>query len=450
MAIAIAAPASGTGKTTLTLALLSALRRQGIAVQSFKVGPDYIDPMFHQAATGLPCYTLDPFLTSEDYVRRCFAARCRDRQAAVVEGVMGLFDGKVDEADFASTAHVARLLDIPIVLAIDAEKVGRTVAAIAYGLTQFDSRLKFAGIIFNRVGSDRHAELLKAAIAPLNIPVLGTVRNTPDIHMPSRHLGLVPVEEQRQFDRLLDRLAHLAEVSFDWERLLPLLRSPAPAPALWSDLEPLDRAPAIAIARDPAFNFYYPDNLDLLRQLGAELVEFSPLRSGFEILSECDGLYLGGGFPEMFAPQLSERLRRSDFLKEPSELPTIYAECGGLMVLGDELRDLDSNVYPMAGLLPFSTQMTRKLTLGYRTVRVVGRSPLLRSQDIVRGHEFHHSVCRASEETAIYAWGDRKEGWGSDRVHASYLHLHWGEQTHLAQRWLQACTRTQPFAPYAK
>ena len=485
MAFAIAAPASGTGKTTVTLALLAALRRRGIAVQSFKVGPDYIDPMFHRAATGRPCYTLDPFLTSEDYVRRCFAVRCRDRQAALVEGVMGLFDGKVPEKigashqlsdlhendcdrDFASTAHVARLLDIPVVLAIDAEKVGRTVAAIAYGLMQFDPRLRFAGVIFNRVGSDRHAELLRLAMEPLGLPVLGIVRTTPDIRMPSRHLGLVPVEEQQQFERLLDRLAHLAERSFDWERLLPLLsvsQGNAPA-ALWPALEPLQgKAPRIAIARDPAFNFYYADNIDLLKHLGAEVMAFSPLRSGFEVLTECDGLYLGGGFPEMFAPQLSERLRHN--WPAPAlhrgGLPVIYAECGGLMVLGQTLRDREGYDFAMAGLLPYTTTMTKKLTLGYRVATAIGRSPLWstevqsglglssRASVTVRGHEFHHSICQMAERcspegsmsNAIYGWGNRHEGWGSDRVHASYLHLHWGEQLGLVRHWLQACLRQQ-------
>lgn len=444
MALAIAAPASGSGKTTVTLALLAALRQRNLRVQSFKVGPDYIDPMFHQAATGTPCRNLDPFLTSEAYVRHCFSHHCRTADVAVVEGVMGLFDGKANAGEFASTAHVAKLLDIPLVLVIDAQKVGRTVAAIAYGLMHFDPGITIAGIIFNRVGSDRHAQLLQDAIAPLNIPVLGIVRTTPEIQMPSRHLGLIPAEEQDNFPHLLDRLAHLAESSFDWERLLPLLHchvSDIPARPLWPQVQPLTqlegRSPIIGVARDPAFNFYYADNLDLLEGLGAQLEYFSPLRSGFQRCTDFDGVYLGGGFPEVFAAELSEQFQALTL--PPERLPTIYAECGGLMVLGQQLTDRYGHSHTMSGLLPYSTTMTRKLTLGYRSARVMTSTPAVQAGAHLRGHEFHHSACTPEPALGIYHWGDSREGWSSDRIHASYLHLHWGAQPQVAVRWLQSC-----------
>ena len=449
MTLAIAAPASGSGKTTITLALLAALRQRHLAVQSFKVGPDYIDPMFHQAATGIPCRNLDPFLTSEAYVRRCFAHHCRHAEVAVVEGVMGLFDGKADAGEFASTAHVAKLLDIPLVLVIDAQKVGRTVAAIAYGLVHFDRDITIAGIIFNRVGSDRHARLLRDAIAPLNIPVLGIVRTTPDIQMPSRHLGLIPAEEQDNFPHLLDRLAQLAESSFDWDRLLPLLHchsegqaAEGGAQSLWPQLEALSEreprpAPIIGVARDPAFNFYYADNLELLEHLGAQLEYFSPLRSGFRHCTEFDGLYLGGGFPEVFAAELSAQFQQSAV--RPDRLPVIYAECGGLMVVGTHLTDRYGHRHTMSGLLPYSTTMTRKLTLGYRSARVLTSTPAVRAGESLRGHEFHHSACTPAPAAGIYQWGNCPEGWRGDRIHASYLHLHWGAQPQVAVRWLQSC-----------
>ncbi|WP_017324449.1 cobyrinate a,c-diamide synthase [Synechococcus sp. PCC 7336] len=454
MAIAIAAAASGSGKTTIALALLAALQRRGLRVQSFKVGPDYIDPGLHWAATQLPCRNLDPFLTSEDYVRRCFAYHCQGKDAAVVEGVMGLFDGKVGADDFASTAHVSRLLDLPTVLVLDAQKVGRTVAAIAYGLMQFDPRVAIAGIIFNRVGSPRHAQLLQEAIAPLHIPVLGIVYSTPDIHMPSRHLGLVPAGEQANFSRRLDRLAQLAEVSLNWDLLLPLVQALPQPRSLWPDVVPGRAHPTIAVARDAAFNFYYADNLDLLEHLGANLQEFSPLDSGFSKLDDCSGLYLGGGFPEVFAAQLSEQLQAHPL---PDYLPIIYAECGGLMVLGQQLDDREGKTYPMAGQLPYSTQMTHRLTLGYRSATAIADSPMIRAGETVRGHEFHHSVCVSPVAREIYRgeiyrgeiyrgeiyrWDDRREGWGTEQVHASYLHVHWGSQTQLAQRWLQTCDST--------
>ena len=442
MPIAIAAPASGSGKTTITLALLAALRHRGLQAQSFKVGPDYIDPMFHEAATGLPCRTLDPFLTSENYVRRCFHHHAARKQAVIVEGVMGLFDGKADGGDFASTAHVAKLLGIPIVLVIDAQKVGRTVAAIAYGLVHFDPNLTVAGIIFNRVGSDRHAQLLREAIAPLRIPILGIVRTDPDIHMPSRHLGLIPIHEQDSVPPLLARLAHLAEHSFHWDQLLPHLSPTSQAAALWPQLDstgpPLTAPPPrIAIARDAAFNFYYADNLDLLQSLGARLEYFSPLEQGLNPCLNCDGLYLGGGFPEVFAAQLSEEFQRQPI--DPSRLPTTYAECGGLMVLGDRLTDRNGHSYPMTGLMPYSTTLTRKLTLGYRAAQVIAPSPAVKPGDLLRGHEFHHSSCHPAASPGVYAWGEHREGWSSPLIHASYLHLHWGAQPHVARRWLQSC-----------
>ncbi|MGK7913797.1 MAG: cobyrinate a,c-diamide synthase [Synechococcus sp.] len=446
MALAIAAPTSGSGKTTITLALLAALRHRDLRVQSFKVGPDYIDPMFHQAATGTPCRNLDPFLTSEAYVRRCFTHHCQDADVAVIEGVMGLFDGKADAGEFASTAHVAKLLDIPLILVIDAQKVGRTVAAIAYGLIHFDPDITIAGIIFNRVGSDRHAQLLQDAIAPLNIPILGIVRTTPNIQMPSRHLGLIPAEEQNNFPHVLDRLAQLAESSFDWNQLLPLLRcrsSNASATSLWSQVHSTHwnhgRSPIIGVARDPAFNFYYADNLDILQDLGAQLDYFSPLRSGFQRFTDFDGVYLGGGFPEVFAAELSEQFQA--FAISPNQLPAIYAECGGLMVLGQQLTDRYGHSHTMSGLLPYSTSMTHRLTLGYRSAQVVTSTPAVEAGECLRGHEFHHSACTPPPESGIYLWGNSRDGWSSDRIHASYLHLHWGEQSQVAARWLKACAQ---------
>ena len=447
MAVAIAAAASGSGKTTITLALLAALRQRGLKVQSFKVGPDYIDPMFHRAATGRPCRNLDPYLTSDTYVRDCFRYHCRNQQAAVVEGVMGVFDGKAGEGEYASTAHVAKLLAIPVILVIDAQKVGRTIAAIAYGLTRFDPNLKVAGVILNRVGSKRHAQLLEEAIAPLHLPVLGTVRKTADIHLPSRHLGLIPVEEYN-FPPLLNRLAQLAESSFDWEQLTPLLGVPdrmtlSPAAShLWPQPPPLRRSPTVGVARDAAFNFHYADNLDLLAHFGAQLEYFSPLQSGFSSCSEFDGLYLGGGFPEVFAAELSQQLRRKRL--PPDKLPVTYAECGGLMVLGQSLVDRDRNTHPMAGWLPYRTAMTAKLTLGYRCARVLASTPAVTCGERLRGHEFHHSTCQphSHQHPEIYEWGQTREGWSSDRIHASYLHLHWGAQPQVAQRWLQSCTQS--------
>jgi cobyrinic acid a,c-diamide synthase len=226
MALVIAGERSGVGKTTVTLALLASLSLQQRRIQSFKVGPDYIDPMFHQRVTGFPCRNLDPVLTSESYVQECFAHHVQEVDYALIEGVMGLFDGASGRDDWASTAHVARLLQLPVLLVLDCSRLSRSVAAIAHGYKTFDPRIQIAGVVLNRVGSDRHLELLKDALEPLQLPVLGVLRRQDNITIPDRHLGLVPTAEMPQLDALIGRLAQLGDSCFDWQRLLPLLTPP--------------------------------------------------------------------------------------------------------------------------------------------------------------------------------------------------------------------------------
>ncbi|MHC5598390.1 MAG: cobyrinate a,c-diamide synthase, partial [Nostoc sp.] len=333
MALVIAGERSGVGKTTVTLTLLASLRRRDRLVQSFKVGPDYIDPMFHRHVTGRACRNLDPVLTSEAYVQQCFARHSHLSEYALVEGVMGLFDGisslvisplsfandqgqrtndKGLISDFASTAHIARLLDLPVVLVIDCSRLSGSVAAIAHGYCSFDPRIKIAGVVLNRVGSDRHLSLLKDSLEPLQLPILGVLRRQDNITIPDRHLGLVPTAELPELNALIDRLADLGDTCFDWQRLLPLLKSkPLPHP---SDPPHRPSSVRIAVARDRAFNFYYQDNLDLLQQLGAELVFWSPLEDA-DIPKDIQGMYFGGGFPEVFAQQLAENISVRDAVK---------------------------------------------------------------------------------------------------------------------------------------
>ncbi|MFM7888908.1 MAG: cobyrinate a,c-diamide synthase, partial [Pseudanabaena sp.] len=345
MAIIIAGERSGVGKTTVTLALLAALKARSSSdqVQSFKVGPDYIDPMFHAYITGLPCRNLDPVLTSEDYVRSCFAKHSQNASYSLVEGVMGLFDGATGKDDTASTAHIARLLNVPVVLILNCASTSRSVAAIAHGYRTFDPRIQIAGLVLNRVGSDRHLELLTQALEHLNIPILGVLRRQDNIVIADRHLGLIPTAEMSNLDGIIERLAHLGETCFDWEKLLPLMGSPHP-PAHspvgeWEQIllpSPYGREDGgegkirIAIAQDRAFSFYYADNLDLFRDMGAELVPWSPI-SDRQLPENIQGLYFGGGFPEVFAAELADNktARESVYKAITSGLPT-YAECGGL------------------------------------------------------------------------------------------------------------------------
>ncbi|MFS8813980.1 cobyrinic acid a,c-diamide synthase [Thermostichus sp. MS-CIW-21] len=465
MAILLAAATSGSGKTTVTLALLAALRRRGLRIQPFKVGPDYIDPLFHTAVSGIPCRNLDPFLTDENFVQRCFRHHCQGKDGAIVEGVMGLFDGRAPasppdptsrtEPFFASSAHVARLLGIPVVLVIDGSGMGMTVAALLYGLSRFDPGLAIAGVIFNQVASERHGQILQQAAAAVGIPVLGQLPRREDLRLPSRHLGLVPVSELDHFPHWQEAWADLAEQHLNWDKLLPLIRTLPPAAGeLWPGIPSLaERTPSrhrervrVGVAQDAAFNFYYADNLDLLRACGAELLAYSPLQVGLWPPDPCDGLLLGGGFPELFAATLSEKIARQP---PPPAHPPLYAECGGLMVLGRSLTDLQGKTYPMAGLLPITVDMGSRLCLGYREATVLRPTLLVEAGDRLRGHEFHRSRSTPTSPSPIYSWGSppHREGWAGQRLHASYLHLHWGSRPDLAVRLLQNFLRIAQGAP---
>ena len=492
MALVIAAERSGAGKTTVTIALLAYLIRRGLNVQSFKVGPDYIDPMFHAFVTGRPCRNLDPVLTSESYVKKCFSRHIQDVDYALVEGVMGLFDGvsrrnqesgrhdrdtrinyRKEEGNydfsFASTAHVAYLLNSPVLFVIDCSRLSGSVAAIAHGFRSFNPDLKFAGLVLNRVASDRHLELLQDALKPLNLPILGVLRRDEAVTIPDRHLGLIPAEELPNLHAAIDKLADLAAVSFDWDQLLPLLAATRNRGGEGSEqLSARHSLPSgiitqkddvvnslgkqfgvrIAVARDRAFNFYYQDNLDLLEELGAELVFWSPLDDSV-FPDNVQGLYFGGGFPEVFAQKLSGNVLFRGAVRKAlfSGMPT-YAECGGLMYLCDSIVDFDGNSWQGVGVLQTSAAMGKRLTLGYREAVAVRDSSVLTAFDEVWGHEFHRSHLTVEPTNPVYhSWRYGKrgeveavaEGWGVCQVHASYLHLHWGARPDIPARFLQQC-----------
>ncbi|BAU09571.1 cobyrinic acid a,c-diamide synthase [Leptolyngbya sp. NIES-3755] len=438
MAFVIAGERSEAGKTTITLALLAALKQRGIQVRSFKVGPDYIDPMFHRHVTGQACYNLDPMLTSEEYVQQCFAEKSGD--CAIVEGVMGLFDGAAGKKDFSSTAHIARLLDLPILLVVDCSRLSNSVAAIVHGYRSFDARLKFAGVVLNRVGSDRHLELLKAALEPLEIPILGVLRRQEAIEIPDRHLGLVPTDELPGLGELVDRLAHLGETCFGWEKIFPLLDGKEMKAVTNSSTE--KTSIRIAIARDAAFNFYYQDNLDLLKQSGADLIEWSPLADPFP--DNIDGLYFGGGFPEMFASTLSENQTTLKAIQSAiqSGMPT-YAECGGLMYLSENIVDFSGDIFPMVGAIPTTTVMRSRLTLGYRRGIALEDSPIVTRNTILQGHEFHRSSPSIPPNQPLFQFAETEQfdGWRSPNLHASYLHLHWGATPEIPKRFIEHCAK---------
>jgi len=459
MSLIIAGERSGVGKTTITLALLSFLARQQETVQSFKVGPDYIDPMFHTQVTGRFCRNLDPVLTSPDYVQHCFLRHCQGVDYALIEGVMGLFDGVSLDGrnDYASTAHIAKILDVPVALVIDCSRLSGSVAAIAQGYVNFNPQVKIAGLILNRVGSDRHLTLLKNALDPLNLPILGVFRRQDDIALRDRHLGLIPTEEVRNFSSIQETLAEMARESFNWKNLLPLLNAPHKSVSpLWDEIINPPFAPLrkggerdwfivpieqksirIGIARDRAFNFYYQDNLDLLTHLGAEIIPYSPLEDT-SLPPSLDVLYFGGGFPEVFAEELSQHQTMIERIRsEVAQGIPVYAECGGLMYLSQSITNLKEETWKMVGSLPTHAVMKKRLTLGYRQATPCADHPLI--SQTIWGHEFHRSQLQQPSASPLYLLRDlyqnqSQEGWRLKSVYASYLHLHWGKIPQFPQQ----------------
>lgn len=456
MALIVAGDRSGVGKTTVTLAILAFLAGKNGKTQSFKVGPDYIDPMFHSLITGIPCRNLDPVLTSPDYVRKSFQRHIQNVDYAVIEGVMGLFDGirhldgNNSLNDFGSTAHIARILGLPVVLVLDCSSLSSSIAAIAFGYANLDPEINIAGVILNKVASDRHLELLETALETINMPILGVIRRNKSIAIGDRHLGLIPSSEIANIQSVFSHLAHLAQESFDWNQLSPLVSQQSDSTSASRSLNLKNYNSSnpvkIAVARDRAFNFYYQDNLDILAELGAELIFWSPLQDQ-HLPKDVQGFYFGGGFPEVFAQQLASNRNILKLLKRKIEdsIPT-YAECGGLMYLCAQLTDLEQQTWPMVGAIPSRVNMQAKLTLGYRRAIALQNSSLIAVEQVIRGHEFHRSqVTKLALHPQWQLQGLHRsslqflEGWNIKQLHASYLHVHWGEYQHLAARFVQCC-----------
>lgn len=445
--IVVAGAASAVGKTTVASGIIAALRRRGLGVQAFKVGPDYIDPSYLARAAGVPARNLDGWLLSAPALIELFARAAAAADIAVVEGVMGLYDGRAD-TDEASTAEIAKQLMAPVVVVLDVGKLSRTAAALTLGLQRFDPEVQLAGVILNGVASDRHLAWTAGPIAAeTGLPVLGHLPRRDDLRLPERHLGLIPTTEKPIHDDFFDRLAEQIERTIDLDHLLAVARSAPALAARPSGLFPTAPVPVqarLAIARDEAFSFYYEDSLDLLRAWGAELVPFSPIRDS-ALPPGVGGVYIGGGFPELFARELAANAPMLASLKQAAAqgLP-IYAECGGLMYLSDGIVDFEGGAHQLLGLAPgWSTLDGTRLTMGYRTATACQTSFLLERGERVRGHEFHWSRMAAniSGEMAAYALDEPAglEGYAAGAVLASYLHLHFGSNPVLAPRFVAAC-----------
>ncbi len=463
-ALVIAAPTSGSGKTTITAGLLRALRRRGLVVQPFKAGPDYIDPSYHTRAAGCPARNLDSWMIPPSALRQLYQRATAGGKVALVEGVMGLFDGR-GSSDDGSTAQLAKLLNLPVVVVIDVARTSRTAGAIALGCLRFDPAVQVAGVILNRVASDNHRRWASEAITgATGLPVVGWLPQRDDLALPERHLGLIPTVEGVVDEAFFDRLADQVEQSFDLDQLLALARrgsnpyrdmagqngvdqgdnrpdGEAPRPPLF----PVEKQPIrarIGLAVDEAFSFYYEDNLDLLRAWGAELVAFSPLRDR-ALPAEIDALYLGGGFPELHARELAANHSMVAAIRAAAArgMP-IYAECGGLMYLSDGITDFDGQRFSMVGLVPaWSAMAGRRLTLGYRELRARIDLPLLLRGEVARGHEFHWSVLEQPlpDDRAAYEVlraPVAAEGYARGNLLASYCHLHFASNPTIAARFV--------------
>ncbi|MFC9914219.1 cobyrinate a,c-diamide synthase [Streptomyces sp. NPDC127197] len=475
--LVIAAPSSGSGKTTVATGLMAAFAARGLAVSPHKVGPDYIDPGYHALATGRVGRNLDAYLCGPELIGPLFLHGARGCDIAVVEGVMGLYDGAAGEGELASTAHVAKLLRAPVVLVVDASSQSRSVAALVHGFASWDPEVRVGGVILNKVGSDRHELLLRDALDSAGVPVLGVLRRVVRVDTPSRHLGLVPVAERRA--EAVDAVAAMAaqvERGCDLEALLGLARSAgALSGAAWDAAEALGSSPppllpvpdpggcaprppyrpegprpqtppegvppdglVVAVAGGEAFTFSYAEHSELLAAAGADVVAFDPLRD--EQLPEgTRGLVIGGGFPEVYAAELSanEPLRKAIGELALAGAP-VAAECAGLLYLCRELDGL-----PMCGALDAEARMSERLTLGYRDAVAVSDSVLAGAGTRMRGHEFHRTVVEPGSGTAP-AWGMRAperrvEGFVQRGVHASYLHTHWASAPGAARRFVERC-----------
>jgi cobyrinic acid a,c-diamide synthase len=462
-AFVIAGTHSGVGKTTVTLSMLAALRRRGLRVQAYKVGPDFIDPGHHSAITGISSRTLDGWMLSRAYNQRTFWQNLQDKDIGVVEGVMGLFDGYDGKSEAGSTAEMAKWLDLPVILVVDASAMARSVAALVHGFHSFDQNLNVAGVVFNRIAGPGHLQYLLDALEGVSgVTVLGGLPRNENLLIPERHLGLVTPEEHNLTPERIEQLASLCEDNIDLERMLQTSTVHSPQSTVWesrtNDLGPgtldLGLRPRVrfGVARDAAFCFYYPDNLELLAQAGAELVFFSPLHDT-HLPPSLQGLYLGGGYPEVHAEKLASNTTMRQEVKAFIEQGgVVYAECGGFMYLTSGIRDDQSKLFPMVGVYPTVVHMLPRLAaLGYVEVEIA-RANYLFAAGQARGHEFHYSELEGKdfcggEITSVYQirkhHGDalRSEGYLYKRCLASYVHLHFGSNPQLAASLVEAAQR---------
>jgi cobyrinic acid a,c-diamide synthase len=448
--LVLAGTASGVGKTTTTVALTRALQAVGMRVAVFKCGPDYLDPTYHARASRSVSQNLDGWMMGKDAVRATFARASRDADIALVEGVMGLYDGAGPTGEEGSTAEIAKWLEAPVVLVVDASGMARSIAAVAQGFVAFDPALQIGAVLANRVGSAGHLDLLRRALK--SPPILGGFPRDEEHSFPERHLGLFTADDERVPESLLD---HWGATATSWCAIDALVKLARSAPASVAPFEePAEKVKVrcrIGLARDEAFHFYYADNLARLEALGAELVPFSPLRDA--TLPDVDGLYIGGGYPEAHAGGLAANTAMRDAVRAfASRNAPVYAECGGLMYLTSAIVTLDGVRHPMVGLVPSEARMCAKLqALGYVEVETQTRTILGGAGSRFRGHQFRYSDLSPAPEgiDRVYSLRRRRggdtslEGYRVGSVLASYVHAHWASNPRIPEAFVESCARAR-------
>lgn len=442
----VAGTASGVGKTTVSLALMAAFRKRGKAVQPFKCGPDFLDTSHHSKVCDRPSRNLDTWMLSRETNRELYSKAVSDADVAVVEGMMGLFDGVAGGSEQGSAAEIAKLLNIPVVLVVDASKSGRSVAAVVKGFESFDPELHFAGVVLNQVAGENHFRLLEPAIrAACRLPILGWLPKKASVAIPERHLGLHTAAEFTGWEQRREELATLAIEHLNLDLLeKQAFCSEKSKNKRCVSLSHEQNSVRIGIAQDQAFSFYYQDNLDCLRELGAEIVPFSPLVDS-ALPPNLDALYLGGGYPELFAEALATNLSMlADVRLHAESRRPIYGECGGMMYLAKTLRTREDKSYGMAGVLPLAVEMTDRLTsFGYTQLEFTKDCLLGKKGTITRGHSFHYSRCTELQPVpTVYRVGytlsgrEEMEGYQQGSVLGSYLHLHFLANRRVAESFV--------------
>jgi cobyrinic acid a,c-diamide synthase len=446
--LVIAGTGSGVGKTTLTIGVMAALMKKGLTVQGFKCGPDYIDPSYHTAVTKRASRNLDSWMLTKDLVLDIFTHGSQGSDISIIEGVMGFFDGKSPETNEGSTAEISMITKSPVILVVNCESMARSAAAIVKGFQLFAEGPNITAVIANKVGSEGHFQLVKKAIEQeCHVPVIGYLKRELDIEIPERHLGLIPTLERGELDSFFDKLGTLVSETVDIDRLLELAVAERLEASRKSSIfeKQSEHLVKVAVAKDSAFNFYYPENLEIMEAKGIKIVYFSPLADE-EVPDDVDGLYIGGGFPEEFAQDLACNLKAKQSVKQAIEggLPTL-AECGGFMYLTKFIETTDKKKFEMAGVIPGSVHMQTKLAaLGYREITGQNGNFILEDRS-ARGHEFHYSTFQALEEDVPYAYetigmrGVNKEGYLLHNLAAGYTHFHFASCPEMVENWIKKC-----------